>query len=166
MLATGGVRPCTGPRAMPGDLPDEALEPAASTALPSPSFATGVPTRPLTPHPLPYDPSNVFARILRGELPAQLLHEDEHCIAFRDVAPQAPLHVLVVPRRPIRTLGEAATSDAPMLGHLLLTAAALAKRLGHPEARIVINNGVAAGQSVFHLHVHVLAGRPLSWPPG
>ena len=115
---------------------------------------------------MPYDPSNVFARILRGEIPAQLVHEDEHCIAFRDVAPQAPLHVLVVPRRPIRSLGEAATSDAALLGHLLLTATAVAEQLGHPEARVVINNGVAAGQSVFHLHVHVLAGRPLSWPPG
>ena len=113
-----------------------------------------------------YDPSNVFARILRREIPAQFLHEDEHCVAFRDVAPQAPLHVLVIPRRPLRTLGDAGPADAILLGHLLLTATAVARQLGHPEARIVINNGAAAGQSVFHLHVHVLAGRELRWPPG
>ena len=113
-----------------------------------------------------YDSSNVFARILRREIPAQLLHDDEHCIAFPDAAPRAPLHLLVVPKRPIRTLGDATVGDAAVLGHLLLTAAALAKRAGHPEARIVINNGAAAGQTVFHLHVHVLAGRPLAWPPG
>lgn len=116
--------------------------------------------------PLTYDPSNVFARILRRELPAQLLHEDEHCVAFRDAAPQAPLHFLVVPKRPLRTLGDAVAADAAMLGHLLLTGTAVARKLGHPEARIVVNNGATAGQSVFHLHVHVLAGRPLAWPPG
>ena len=113
-----------------------------------------------------YDSSNVFARILRREIPTQFLHEDEHCVAFRDIAPQAPLHVLVVPRRPIRGLGAATPADAALLGHLLLTASAVAQELGHPEARIVINNGASAGQSVFHLHVHVLAGRPLAWPPG
>jgi histidine triad (HIT) family protein len=115
---------------------------------------------------LTYDPSNVFARILRREIPAQLVHEDEQCVAFRDVAPQAPLHVLVIPRRAIRSLGDATAADAGLLGHLLLTATAVARKLGHPEARVVVNNGAAAGQSVFHLHVHVLAGRPLAWPPG
>ena len=113
-----------------------------------------------------YDSSNVFARILRREIPTQLLHDDEHCIAFRDIAPQAPLHLLVVPKRPIRMLLEAVAADAAVLGHLLLTAAALAKQAGYPDARIVVNNGAAAGQTVFHLHVHVLAGRALAWPPG
>jgi histidine triad (HIT) family protein len=116
--------------------------------------------------PLSYDPSNVFARILRREIPTQLLHEDEHCVAFRDIAPQAPLHVLVIPKRPLRSLADASTGDAAMLGHLLLTAQTLAKKAGHPEARFVINSGATAGQSVFHLHVHVLAGRALAWPPG
>ena len=116
--------------------------------------------------PLSYDPSNVFARILRREIPTRFLHEDEHCVAFHDVAPQAPLHVLVIPRRPLRSLGDAVAADAALLGHLMLTAAALARQLGHPEARLVINNGAAAGQTVFHLHVHVLAGRALHWPPG
>lgn len=113
-----------------------------------------------------YDPANVFARILRREIPTQFLHEDEHCVAFRDIAPQAPVHFLVIPKRALAGLGDAGLQDAALLGHLLLTARAIAQRLGHPEARVVINNGAAAGQTVFHLHVHVLAGRPFAWPPG
>ena len=132
---------------------------------PYPRQARGEPAgRPTAP--LPYDPSNVFARILRREIPAQLLHEDEHCVAFRDVNPQAPLHFLVIPKRPVARLGDATPADATLLGHLLLTAAAVARNLGHPEHRVVINNGAGAGQTVFHLHVHVLAGRQLDWPPG
>jgi histidine triad (HIT) family protein len=119
-------------------------------------------------HPLTYDPTNVFARILRRELPAQYLHEDEHCVAFRDVAPQAPTHFLVVPKAPLAKLGDATAADAPVLGHLLVTAAAIARRLGHgvDDFRVVVNSGAGAGQTVFHLHVHVLAGRALAWPPG
>lgn len=113
-----------------------------------------------------YDPNNVFARILRREIQAQLLHEDEHCVAVRDVAPQAPLHFLVIPKLPLGRLAEARTEDAEVLGHLLLTAAAVARQQGVHEYRLVINNGAGAGQSVFHLHVHVLAGRAFSWPPG
>lgn len=115
-----------------------------------------------------YDPSNVFARILRREIPAQLLHEDDHCVAFRDIAPQAPTHFLVVPKRPLAKLADAGPDDAAALGHLLLAAAATARRLGVAEDgfRVVINNGAGAGQTVFHLHVHVLAGRELRWPPG
>jgi histidine triad (HIT) family protein len=115
---------------------------------------------------LSYDPDNVFARILRREIPATLLHEDEHCIAFRDIAPQAPFHVLVVPRKAIARLGDANAADAPVLGHLLAVAAQLARAQGHADFRTVINSGAGAGQSVFHLHVHVLAGRDLRWPPG
>jgi histidine triad (HIT) family protein len=115
---------------------------------------------------LAYDPSNVFARILRREIPAQLLHEDEHCVAFRDVAPQAPLHVLVIPRKALAGLGDAGADDAALLGHLLLVGRAVAERLGYLSARYVVNHGAPSGQSVFHLHVHVLAGRPLAWPPG
>lgn len=118
--------------------------------------------------PLSYDPSNVFARILRGEIPAQFLHEDEHCVAFRDVAPQAPTHFLVIPRRPLSMLADAAEADATALGHLLLVAARVARQLGVADDgfRVVVNNGAGAGQTVFHLHVHVLAGRPMAWPPG
>jgi histidine triad (HIT) family protein len=115
---------------------------------------------------LSYDPSNVFARILRREIPAPLLHEDEHCVVIRDIAPQAPLHLLVLPKAPIRALLDATPEQATLLGHLLRTGTAVASKLGHPEARLVINNGAGAGQTVFHLHVHVLAGRSLAWPPG
>jgi histidine triad (HIT) family protein len=117
---------------------------------------------------LTYDPANVFARILRREIPAQILHEDEHCLAFRDAAPKAPLHFLVIPKRPIRTLADAGGTDAALLGHLMLTAAAIAGKQGLEQGafRVVVNNGAGAGQSVFHLHLHVLAGRPLAWPPG
>jgi histidine triad (HIT) family protein len=115
---------------------------------------------------LPYDPTNVFARVLRRELPTPLLHDDEHCVAFQDIAPQAPLHLLVIPKRPLARLAEATAADDAMLGHLLRTGKALARRLGHDDARFVVNDGAGAGQSVFHLHVHVLAGRTLAWPPG
>lgn len=121
----------------------------------------------MTKEPSTYDPSNVFARILRREIPAQVLHEDDHCVAFRDAAPQAPLHLLVVPKRALRMLADAVPTDAPLLGHLMVTAAALAKKQGFGTAfRLLVNNGADAGQSVFHLHVHVLAGRPFGWPPG
>ncbi len=146
------------------ELRDEGLETAAPAALPSLQWPAFLVTQLL--QPLPYESSNVFARILRGEIPAQFLHEDEHCVAFRDLAPQAPLHVLVVPRKAIATLGDARSNDAALLGHLMLTAVQVAKQLGHPEARFVVNNGAAVGQSVFHLHVHVLAGRAFAWPPG
>jgi histidine triad (HIT) family protein len=115
-----------------------------------------------------YDDSNVFARILRKEIPAQLLHEDHLCIAFRDLAPQAPVHFLVVPKRPIARLADATDEDKATLGHLLVIAGKVCRDLGvaHDGFRTVINSGVRAGQSVFHLHVHVLAGRDLRWPPG
>lgn len=110
----------------------------------------------------------MFARILRGEIPAEVLYEDEHCLAFLDVTPQAPTHFLVIPKREIATLSDATPQDEGLLGHLLVTAASIAKQLGVDEdgSRIVINNGAGAGQTVFHLHVHVLAGRTLAWPPG
>ncbi|MBL9077367.1 MAG: histidine triad nucleotide-binding protein [Planctomycetes bacterium] len=130
------------------------------------SASVGASRRP-SPAALTYDPSNVFARILRREIPAQVLHEDEHCLAFRDVAPQAPLHFLVIPKRPLARLADAGGDDGAVLGHLLLTAAAVARQQGFGDAfRTVLNSGAGAGQTVFHLHVHVLAGRPLAWPPG
>ncbi len=107
----------------------------------------------------------LFSRIIAGELPADIVHRDERCIAFRDVNPQAPLHVLVVPITPVASLADA--EDCELLGHLLRVASRVAADAGYADSfRVVINNGAAAGQTVFHLHVHVLAGRPLSWPPG
>lgn len=114
-----------------------------------------------------YDPENVFARILRKELPAEVVYEDDRCLAFRDVAPQAPVHVLVVPKEPIARLADAASEHRDLLGHLLLVAKEVARREGVEDAfRVVVNNGAGAGQSVFHLHLHVLGGRALGWPPG
>jgi histidine triad (HIT) family protein len=109
----------------------------------------------------------VFGKILRGEIPAKLLHTDDRCIAIADIDPKAPLHALVIPRKAIASLAAAAEEDATLLGHLLLVAKKVAKDAGHEAAfRVVANSGAGAGQSVAHLHFHVLAGRPLSWPPG
>lgn len=108
----------------------------------------------------------LFCRIVRGEIPAARVAETEHCIAFRDINPQAPLHVLVIPRRHVASLD--AADDAAELGRLSLLAAEIARSEGHAERgyRTVVNTGPAAGQTVFHVHLHLLAGRDLSWPPG
>ncbi len=108
----------------------------------------------------------IFGRILRGEIPCDPVHADDLCLAFRDVAPQAPVHILVIPRRRLATLAEAQAGDAELLGHLLLVAAQVARDQGLTAFRTVINSGADAGQTVFHLHVHVIGGRPLAWPPG
>ena len=109
----------------------------------------------------------IFTRIIKREIPAKIVHDDDLCVAFRDVNPQAPTHILIVPRQPIAHLSEAAVADQALLGHLLLTAAAIAKREKLDAGfRLVINNGREAGESVPHLHLHLLGGRPMSWPPG
>ncbi|MFD2111288.1 histidine triad nucleotide-binding protein [Thiorhodococcus fuscus] len=110
----------------------------------------------------------LFAKIASGEIPADILYEDEHLVAFRDISPQAPTHILVIPRKPIPTLNDAGPEDAELLGKLLLAAAKVAELAGIAEAgyRTVINCNAAAGQTVFHLHLHVLGGRPMQWPPG
>jgi histidine triad (HIT) family protein len=108
----------------------------------------------------------IFGRILRGEIPCDQVYADEQCIAFRDVAPQAPVHILVIPREHVVNLAEAQQAHEQLLGHLLLVAAQVARQEGLEGFRTVINSGAEAGQTVFHLHVHVLGGRPLAWPPG
>ena len=108
----------------------------------------------------------IFGKILRGDIPCDEVYSDEQCLAFRDVAPQAPVHVLVIPRKPIESLRCAGSGDEALLGHLLLVAARVARQEGLEDFRTVINSGAAAGQTVFHLHVHVIGGRPLDWPPG
>ena len=109
----------------------------------------------------------LFERIIDREIPARIVHEDERCIAIHDIQPQAPVHVLVIPKRAVARVGEAGEEDEGLLGHLLLTAAALARSLGLAEGyRLVINNGPHGGESVPHLHVHLLGGRALAWPPG
>lgn len=110
----------------------------------------------------------LFEKICDKEIPAQLVHEDEHCVAFRDISPQAPVHLLVIPRKAVPRIAKAEQTDESLLGHLLLTAAAVARSEGLEESgyRLVINNGPHGGESVPHLHVHVLGGRQLAWPPG
>jgi histidine triad (HIT) family protein len=112
-------------------------------------------------------PKTLFEKIIAKELPASIVYEDEQCVAIKDLNPGAPMHLLVIPRRPIARLADATPEDRQLLGHLLLVAGRLAQDSGCGEAfRVVINNGSGAGQSVFHLHLHVLGGRPLKWPPG
>jgi histidine triad (HIT) family protein len=108
----------------------------------------------------------LFCRIIRQEIPAKLVFEDEHCVAFRDINPQAPVHVLVVPRDHVPSLNQA--HNPAMLGHLQLAAAEIAKREGiaEPGYRTVITTTRGAGQTVFHIHLHLLGGRDLGWPPG
>lgn len=110
----------------------------------------------------------LFERIIAREIPAQVVFEDDQVLAFRDIRPQAPTHILVVPKKPIARIGEARTADAALVGHLLLTAAAVAAKAGLAQGgyRLVINNGPDGGESVPHLHVHVLGGRHMQWPPG
>lgn len=109
----------------------------------------------------------IFKRIIDGEIPANLVYEDDRCLAFRDINPQAPTHVLVIPRQEITGVSKSTTADEPLLGHLLVVAAQIAKQLKLDEGfRLVVNDGNHGGQTVDHLHVHLLGGRPLSWPPG
>lgn len=110
----------------------------------------------------------LFCQIIAGEIATDLLHQDERCVAIRDINPQAPTHVLVIPREHMESLNDASNRDEQLLGHLLRVGARIANDEGHAERgyRTVINTGSGAGQSVFHLHVHVLGGRPMNWPPG
>ena len=115
-----------------------------------------------------HDKDTIFGMILRGEIPADIVYEDELAIAFRDIAPQADVHVLVIPREPIRSLAHAGPDHQALLGHLLGVCAAVASQEGIDEAgyRVVTNIGGDGGQSVDHLHFHVLGGRRMGWPPG
>jgi histidine triad (HIT) family protein len=110
----------------------------------------------------------LFEKIARREIPAKIQHEEEDFIAFHDTNPQAPVHVLIVPKRCIPRIGEATANDAELLGRMLLATQEVARQLGVFESgyRLVINHGPDAGESVPHLHIHLLAGRSLSWPPG
>ena len=113
-------------------------------------------------------PLTLFERIIARQIPAEIVYEDDEALAFRDIAPKAPVHVLVIPKRCIPRLGAVVDSDEKLLGHLLLVATKVAKQMGLVDSgfRVVINHGRDAGESVPHLHVHVLGGRALAWPPG
>ena len=108
----------------------------------------------------------IFGKIERGEASAEIVYEDDRALAFRDLNPAAPTHVLVIPRKPLDTLAAATEDDEPLLGHLLLVANRVAKDAELENFRVVINNSAGSGQTVFHLHVHVLGGRGFGWPPG
>ena len=114
------------------------------------------------------EPSCLFCRVVAGEVPADVVAQTEHVLAFRDISPQAPVHVLVIPKRHISSLEEADATDAPVLAEILLTARDIARSEGLTEAgyRTVVNTGDDGGQTVHHVHLHLLGGRPLSWPPG
>ena len=111
---------------------------------------------------------SIFSKIIAGKIPATLIYRDDRMVAIRDINPQAPTHILVIPVKPMRTLGEAAAEDAELLAALLRTAHVLAEQEGIASSgyRLVINAGPDGGQSVDHLHVHLLGGRPMRWPPG
>lgn len=109
----------------------------------------------------------LFQKIMDGEIPGDFLHQDDQCVVLRDIDPQAPTHLLVIPRKPIARIAEAGEEDGSLLGHLLLVARQMAVELRLESGfRIIVNNGPDGGESVPHLHVHLLGGRPLSWPPG
>ncbi|MEM1348530.1 MAG: histidine triad nucleotide-binding protein [Myxococcota bacterium] len=110
----------------------------------------------------------IFGKIIRGELPADKVYEDDRALAFRDINPAAPTHILVIPKKPVVNLLDAQEEGAELLGHLMLVAAKVAKEQGLAEDgfRLAVNNGAGVGQTVFHLHLHVLGGRQFAWPPG
>ena len=109
----------------------------------------------------------IFGKIISGTIPAEIVYEDEHCLAFRDINPAAPTHILIIPRKYIPTLNQTSLSDETLLGHLMIVAKQIAAKEGISDGyRLVMNCGEKAGQSVFHIHLHLLGGRSLSWPPG
>lgn len=109
----------------------------------------------------------IFQKIMDGEIPASIVYRDEQCIAIKDINPQAPVHILLIPVKPIERLAKAEESDASILSHLMLTAPKIAKEQGLEDGfRVVINNGLRAGETVPHLHIHILGGRDMTWPPG
>jgi histidine triad (HIT) family protein len=110
---------------------------------------------------------NIFQKIINRQIPANIVHEDDHCLAFKDINPQAPVHVLIIPRKVIPTHADITEVDRDLLGHLHLVAARLARELGLQAGyRLVLNCQEQAGQTVPHLHLHLLGGRPMAWPPG
>ena len=115
-----------------------------------------------------YDPSCLFCRIAAGEIPADIVYSDEEVVAFRDIAPQAPTHILIIPRKHIASVNDLTEDDTEVMGHLFQVARQLAESEGIADDgyRMVLNAGADGGQTVFHIHLHLLGGRPMAWPPG
>ena len=110
--------------------------------------------------------TTIFDKILSGEIPCDEVFSDEKCLAFKDITPQAPTHILIIPRKPIVSLKQITEEEKELLGHLLLKGTEIAKAAGLESWRTIINTGEEAGQTVFHLHIHIIGGRKLNWPPG
>ena len=109
----------------------------------------------------------IFQKIIDKELPADIVYEDDSCLAFKDINPVAPVHILIIPKKRIEKISDSNTEDKELLGHLFLVAGNIARDLGIEDAfRLVVNNGAGAQQTVFHLHIHLIAGREFNWPPG
>lgn len=109
----------------------------------------------------------IFSKIIRREIPAEIVYEDDLAIAFKDIHPQAPVHILIIPKEPLASLADAESKDHALMGHLLLTAKRVAKQVGLDNGyRVVINTGSDGGQTVHHIHLHILGGRQMKWPPG
>lgn len=109
----------------------------------------------------------IFGKIIRREIPATIVYEDDLCLAFRDIAPQAPVHIILIPKKHIAKIADAEPQDHALMGHLLLSAKRIADQEGLTNGyRLVINCGEDGGQTVYHLHLHILGGRPMEWPPG
>lgn len=109
---------------------------------------------------------NIFLKIINKEIPAEIIYEDDITIAFNDINPKAPTHILVVPKKEIKKLSETSKQDQEILGHLLLVVKKITDKYQIKDFRVIVNNGAGAGQTVFHLHLHILAGRDFGWPPG
>ena len=110
--------------------------------------------------------TTIFDKILNGQIPCDEVFSDDKCLAFKDITPQAPIHILIIPRKPIQSLQEIKEEDKELLGHLLLKGTQIANDAGLKSWRTVINTGEESGQTVFHLHIHIIGGRELHWPPG
>ena len=110
--------------------------------------------------------TTIFDKILSGEIPCEEVFSDDKCLAFKDINPQAPTHILIIPRKPIKSLNTIEEEDQALLGHLLLKGTQIANAAGLESWRTIINTGEEAGQVVFHLHIHIIGGRKLNWPPG
>lgn len=109
----------------------------------------------------------IFTKIINKEIPADIVYEDDRCLAFRDINPRAPVHILIIPKKAMAQLNDAGSGDRELLGHIMLAVNRVAEKEGVADAyRLVLNNGAGAGQEIFHMHFHLLAGRPFSWPPG
>ena len=111
--------------------------------------------------------ATIFTKIINKEIPADIVYEDDLCLAFRDINPQAPVHILIIPKKNLAQLNDAGIEDQRLMGHLMLVSRMVAEQEGVADAyRLVLNNGAGAGQEIFHLHFHLLAGRSFTWPPG